>query len=76
MSKVKCVLEIEPTELCGGDGSQESRVVSGFDCPYCHGEGYIWRYDAKDEKDQVPCDHCKGTGHLTAVIKVAWKAPE
>jgi hypothetical protein len=73
MSDKKQILEVFPPSREGE--CAEKTVLHYFMCPDCNGNGYRRNWEARrDETDTVPCNRCKGTGRLRALVTVAWEA--
>jgi len=65
MSKVKQVVEIEPTEM---DWSFERHVIRGLLCNCCNGVGIKIKGNI-----EMKCPRCGGSGKLLAVVSINWE---
>ena len=74
MSKIKQMIEIEPSRLTPGGKMAEVMESKGHKCPYCQGNGYFWKEDDCGEPYKDKCSMCGGSGKLDAVVTVEWKA--
>ncbi len=72
MSVVRQVIEIRPSAF----SPKENYLSTNFQCPTCHGEGYVWQAGKSpyEGDEKVVCPKCEGTGLLDAVITVEWRA--
>ena len=76
MSKERRMIEIAPGLMSPGSRMSETIESRGYNCPYCHGNGYHWQEDEWQECYKKECPICRGSGKLDAVITVEWKASD
>ena len=74
MSKERRMIEIAPGLMSPGSRMSETIESRGYNCPYCHGNGYHWQEDVWQERYKQECPICKGSGRLDAVVTIEWKA--
>lgn len=74
MSNKKMMIDVCPVKLTPGGPMREEFVSSGHKCSYCHGNGYFWGLDEFGRNKKSACPVCGGSGELTAVITVEWRA--
>lgn len=63
-----------PLFFFDGSGSTDRKVIEGFKCPTCSGNGWNWDNKIIHERVKKDCLHCNGTGEIVAVVTVEWKA--
>lgn len=44
----------------------------GFECSYCHGNGWIPTLGKQNECERKDCPVCEGSGRLKAVVTTKW----
>lgn len=44
----------------------------GFECSYCHGNGWITTSGERNECERKKCTVCEGSGRLKAVVTTKW----
>lgn len=55
-----------------GTGREKIGGFTGYDCGYCHGEGWLWNPEIIHERVKMPCPKCKGTGKVMATVTIEW----
>ena len=56
------------------DGMAETFVLTGYDCPRCHGSGEQWDVSPADGQPRIAsCPMCGGSGRLDAEVTVQWR---
>lgn len=71
MSKKQQALLIAPP-LFPKEHPYEMETFLGFDCSYCHGNGWILALGERNETMTETCPVCKGSGRLKAVVTTKW----
>lgn len=64
---------IEITAPDWGTGLEDMGEFVGYNCGYCHGEGWLWNPEIIHERIKMPCPKCGGTGHVKARIAIEWQ---
>jgi hypothetical protein len=70
MSKKKTVIAVYPP-LFLNQCDKESEEITGFECPYCHGNKKFTSM-FPDEETQI-CPVCNGLGKIKAKITIKWE---
>lgn len=76
MSNTK-ILKIKP-QLAALRNEREERTLSGFQCPWCKGKGYLvtgvgYHGSEKGVEYKEDCHRCDASGELNAFIVIEWK---
>ena len=55
-----------------GTGQEVIGEFTGYDCGYCHGNGWLWNPEIIHERVKIPCPKCGGSGKVKASVVVNW----
>lgn len=69
------IIELEPPKIFLQDTVREVYHCHPHVCPRCAGKGWNWGCDPKTGEfieEECPC--CHGSGSMTALVTIEWKA--
>ena len=75
MSKKQQVYMVVPP-LFPKNHPYEMETFDGFECSYCHGNGWYAALGDRNERVKEPCPVCQGSGRIKAVVTIKWMADE
>ena len=74
MSKIKTIIELKPPTVYIKEEMIKTDIA--YECPECHGLGWIRRKNANEEYEKFPCHICKANGYLYPPIHISWTPKE
>lgn len=70
MSSEQRTISLFPPTLKGR--AHELIVSEDHECPYCHGNGWLWGRGKDWEGVKVTCPVCQGVGRMKAIVEITW----